>query len=119
MVIIMILSVRIFLLCCISVLFISIIVLLRHRKINLKYTLLWLLSAFILLIITIFPQIIYFLSELIGVQIPINLVFIFTGMFLILIILSLTVIVSKLNKKITELTQSIALLEKRVMDLEK
>ena len=115
----MVLSVRIFLLCCILVFFISILLLLRNRKLNLKYTLLWLLSAIVLLIVTIFPQIIYFLSDLIGVQTPINLVFIFTGMFSILIILSLTVIVSKLNKKITDLTQSIALLEKRVRDIEK
>ena len=111
-------SVRAFLLCCILVFFISIIILLRNRKIDLKYSLLWLLSAIVLIVATLFPQIIYFLSALIGIETPINLVLIFTGMFSVLIILSLTVIVSKLNKKITELVQSLALLEKRVRDME-
>jgi len=115
---IMVQSVRAFLLCCILVFFISIIILLRNRKIDLKYSLLWLLSAIVLIVATLFPQIIYFLSALIGIETPINLVLIFTGMFSVLIILSLTVIVSKLNKKITELVQSLALLEKRVRDME-
>lgn len=114
----MVLSLRIFLLFCILLFLISIIMLLKNKKINLKYSLLWLFSVTAMLLVTVFPEIVYFISKLVGIKEPVNLVFVFAGMFSILIILSLTVIVSQLNNKITQLTQSIALIDKRLMDLE-
>jgi hypothetical protein len=114
----MILSLKIFLLCCIFLFLSVIVMLLRNKKISLKYSLLWLFSAISMILITIFPQIIFFASQIIGIKEPVNLVFVFAGMFSILIILSLTVIVSKLNSKITQLAQNIALIEKRLIDIE-
>ena len=54
-----------------------------------------------------------------GIAAPVNTVFLFAGMFSLIIILSLTMIVSHLNNRIYRIVQTQAILEKRVRDLEK
>lgn len=91
---------------------------LKKEQVILKYALIWLFSFFIMLIVTIFPQILYWMSGLLGIVNPVNLVFVLSGLFALLIILSLTSIVSGLNAKQRQLVQQLALLEKRLSDLE-
>lgn len=88
------------------------------KELNLKYSLTWLLSGFILLIIAIFPQIVNRIGSFVGIISPVNTIFLFSGMFTILILLTLTFIVSRLNNRIYKLTQTIALIEKRVRECE-
>ena len=54
-----------------------------------------------------------------GIASPVNTVFVLEGLFVLFILLSLTSIVSGLNRKIYRLTQYEALLEGRVRELEK
>ena len=88
---------RISLLLAIFVYFIIIFNLLRKKKLNLKYTLVWLLSALVMLVIVIFPQLLYSLAQFVGVINPVNAVFLVVSAFMLVIILSLTAIVSSLN----------------------
>jgi hypothetical protein len=53
------------------------------RKLNLKYTLIWLAAALVMLIVAIFPQIIYFLCSLIGIETPAHAIFFFAIIFLL------------------------------------
>jgi hypothetical protein len=113
------LSLRIFFIAGI-VIFISIILLLlRKKNLNLKYTLLWLFSALVLLVVSIQPNIVYLISKIIGIEAPVNTVFVIGSIFTLLLILSLTVIVSHLNNRIRKLTQEIALLDYKLRDLVK
>ena len=98
--------------CCI------ILVMLRRKSLNLKYSMIWFFFSVILLLIAAFPQIVYWLARLAGVAAPSNIVFVLEAVFVLIVLLSLTMIVSKQNEKIVKLIQSIALLEKRVRDLE-
>ena len=113
------LNLRLFLVICILVYLGIIINLLRKKKLNLKYTLIWLFSGIIMLVVSIFPQIINFLSSVIGIVDVTNAVFILEGMFVLVILLSLTSIVSHFNDRNRELIQKVALLEKRVRELER
>ena len=88
------------------------------KKLNLKYTLVWLGAAVFMLIIAIFPQIITFVTRLVGIQVESNAVFFFAILFLFLIVLTLTAIVSHMNNRVYRLTQMQAILEKRVRELE-
>lgn len=88
------------------------------KKLNLKYTLIWLLAAAFMLVIAIFPSIITRLTHLLGIQVESNAVFFFAILFLFLIVLTLTAIVSHMNNRVYRLTQMQALLEKRVRELE-
>ena len=96
-----------------------IIHLLKKKKLELKYTLSWLISSFVLLIIIVFPSIMYWISNIIGIKTPINSALILGCMFIILILITITSIVSSLNKNLRMLIQEVALLEKRVRELEK
>ncbi|MGI5896953.1 MAG: DUF2304 domain-containing protein [Oscillospiraceae bacterium] len=95
-----------------------IVVLLKKQKLNLRYALTWLLMAFVMLLVAIFPQIITAISRLLGVASDVNTVFVLQGLFVLLILLSLTSIVSKQTNRIRKLAQTQALLEKRVRELE-
>lgn len=112
-------TLRLFLIISITVYLIIILHLLKKKKLNLRYTLLWLFSAFVMLLVTIFPQIIYTGAKLVGMVSPVNLVFVLEGIFVLFILLSLTSIVSYLTNKVYRIVQTISLLEKRIYDLEK
>ncbi len=93
--------------------------LLKRKSLNLKYTLLWLLSGFIMLVLAGFPETLNVFSKLVGVYEPTNALFAIIFFCIIIILMSLTAIVSKLNEKCKRLTQSMALLEKRLREAEK
>lgn len=96
---------------------ILIIHLLRKKKLELKYTLLWLIAAVVLLIVILCPNLVYFISDILGIQTPINSAIVLGCMFIILILITLTSIVSLLNRNLRVLTQEVALLQKKVKEL--
>lgn len=103
----------------IMVYFIFIILFLRKKALNLKYTILWILSGIIMLVVVIWPGVVQFFSDLFGIKTLSNTVFALALFFLIIIVMSLSSIVSKLNDKLKRSTQYVALLEQRVRQLEK
>lgn len=88
------------------------------NKLNLKYSLVWLAAGAGMFILAVFPDIVTLIGTLIGIATPVNTVFLFAGMFMIIIIFTLTIIVSHMNKRIYRIVQEQALLEKRVRELE-
>ncbi len=110
---------RIFLIISVIIFLTVIIHYLVKKKLNLKYSLTWLAAGIGMLILSIFPSIVEHVGRLVGINTPVNTVFLFAGMFMLLIIFTLTIIVSHLNMRIYRLTQTQALLEKRVRELEK
>ena len=91
---------------------------LMRKRLNLKYTLTWLFADFFMLIIAIFPKTIDWIGRLVGIEAPVNTVFLFSGMFSLFIIMTLTMIVSHANDRIYKIAQTQAILEKRIRDLE-
>ena len=89
-----------------------------RRKINVRYSILWLSAAGIMLILAVFPYIVTVLAGFMGIAVPVNLVFVLQGLFVLLIAIYLTSIVSWLTNRIHKLVQMQGLLEKRVRDLE-
>ena len=83
-------------------------------RLLLKYSLLWLSLALILLLSAAFPDGVIYLAHVFGFEMTANFIF-FIGLFcLMAIALSLTVIVSKQAKRISVLTQKLALVDYRV-----
>ena len=91
---------------------------LKKKRLNLRYTLTWLFATIALLVVDIFPQIITSVMKLVGIATPVNMVFVLEALFVLVILLSLTVIVSHLTERVYRLTQTAAILEKRVRELE-
>jgi len=81
----------------------------RQSKMKIEYTVFWILFSAILVIMGMFPQIFYFISEIIGVQAPINMVFLVIIFVLIVKLFFMTIHVSQLENKIDSLVQEIAI----------
>ena len=98
--------------------FVCLIHLLRKKKLDLRYTLLWLLMGFVMALILIFPGVFSYLIGLIGIVESVNGLFAVLIFALIIILVSITSIVSKLNRDLRRLTQNCAIYEKRIRELE-
>ena len=101
------------------ILLLIIFVLLKKGKMTVKYSLLWLGLAVVLVIFAICPYVVYVLRDLLDVEMPVNLVFMLMFCFVLVVLISLSMAVSQLAEKCKRLTQENALLEKRVRELEK
>lgn len=98
--------------------FVIILKLLKDKSLSLKYSLLWLLSGLAMGILVIFPELLLRIIVLFGIQSNMNGLFIFGIAFLGMILMSITSIVSRQNKRIRTLIQESAILEKRIRELE-
>ena len=92
--------------------------LLKKQSLSLKYTLLWLFSGAVMLVFVLFPGLLTWFSTLVGIGVPTNALFAVISFCLIMLLISITSIVSKQTDRIKSLTQTLAMLEKRVRELE-
>ncbi len=93
--------------------------LLKKKRLNIRYSLLWLAGALVMLLFACFPYLVKVLRYYTGVEVVSNLVFLMVIVFMMFILLSLTAAVSGQAEKLKRLTQVNALLEKRLRELEK
>lgn len=102
----------------ILVYFCILIYLIKIKSLNLKYTLLWIISGILMLIVAIFPKIMITITSFLGIIDTTNGLFALMLFFVLIILMSITAIVSKMKEKNKQLIQQCALLEKRVRELE-
>lgn len=111
-------TLRLFLLLALALYFAVLVYFLRRRTLDLKYTLLWLLCGVLMLLQTLFPQLLPWLSALVGIYDPTNALFALLFFCMLMLLMSLTAIASKQTEQTKRLAQSVALLEQRVRALE-
>lgn len=111
-------TLRVFMLIAIAIYFALLVMLLKKKSLSLKYTILWLFAGLLMLILAIWPGILGWFAAVVGIELPVNALFAIMFFCMIIILVSMTSIVSKLNAKVTELAQQQAILEKRVRELE-
>ena len=109
---------RISLIVAIVLYFVFLFTLLKRNSLALKYTLLWLLTGIVMLFVVIFPGIIETPLRAIGIVEWTNGIFALILLFLIIICITITSIVSKMNDHNRKLTQRCAIYEKRIRELE-
>lgn len=83
---------------------------LRTRRIREKYAAIWLLLTLAVVILGVFPELAFWLSRLLGVQTPVNLVFSIGLVVLAAVCLQLSTEVSNLEEETRTLAEEIALL---------
>lgn len=108
----MVFRLRMILLVVVVLLLLWIIQQIKSRKLELRYTLSWLMLIVVMLLMVLFPNLLYWASDTMGIQSPVNALFLCGFAFSLSIIYTLTVAVSKQSEEIKKLTQKIALLEK-------
>lgn len=81
----------------------------RNSKVRLEDSISWFLVSGLILLVSIFPQIFYALSKVVGTYSPSNFVFLFFIFILLIQVFSLTMRVSQADTKIKELSQRLAI----------
>jgi hypothetical protein len=94
-----------------------IIELVRRRKLREEYSWLWLLTVSTILLLTVWFDLLKWITSLIGAMIPSSTIFMLAFLFLIFISLHFSVVISKLTNRNIELAQRYALLELELNDL--
>ncbi len=88
--------------------------LVRRGRLKEKYSLLWLLSGGILLVFSSSRDILEYVSHLLGIFYPPSLLFLVAFLFLLLITLHFSVVISGLSEKNKQLAQEVALLRQQI-----
>ena len=99
--------------------FIIIILSVVRRRLNIRYSIVWILWALLSLIMAVFPETFYSLSHLLGIQMPVNTVFLIMTALLYALTFYVYIMISKHNEEIIKLTYEVASLKKEVEELKK
>lgn len=91
----------------------------RKKRLELKYSLLWFVLGMGVLILGCFPSITARLAKIFGIGQPINLLFFAGFCFSLMIIFSLTVAISKMSIQVKRLIQELGLLRKELEEMKK
>ena len=96
----------------ISLLFTGVIIhYVRKEVMDLKYTLVWILSGLIILILAFVPESITIFSHFVGIALPVNALFLMGLLFSLVIIFTMTVTISKISLRVTRLAQEVAIIK--------
>lgn len=88
-----------------------ILYLVKKKKISIKYSLVWLLPCIVLIIFTLVPGLMIFVSKTLGFQTASNMILTLLICFLMVITIALTVIVTNQKDKIRLLIQEVSILK--------
>lgn len=111
-------SLRILIIAVICIYFVFIYHLLKKKRFELRYSLLWIFSGIIMLILSVFPGIVEWIASICGIEVASNGLFAGCIFLIIILLVAMTTAISKFAIQIKTLTQQIGLLEKRIRDLE-
>ena len=96
--------------------FIFVIDLLRRGVLREKYAVLWLFFSGAALLLAIFPAILVWLTGVLGVAEPVNLLFFVTIVLLVLVSVQLSYELSRHEARIRRLAEEVALIEEQLRD---
>lgn len=91
----------------------------NKRKLQLRYTLTWIIASIMFIIMAIFPGIIDFVADVLHIIEPVNALFLIMIFLLMLIIFSLTKAVSSYSNKVKDLTQELGMLKNFIEEYKK
>ena len=92
--------------------------LIRKNKLDLKYSLSWLIVGVFVFVLALMPKTIDTISGFLGIADPMNMVFFLGFIFILIIVLALTVALSIASNSVKRLNQKIGMLDKRIRELE-
>lgn len=92
--------------------------LIRRRRLKEEYSLLWLLSGVVILAFSIFPNLLGIISRVMGMY-YLTALFVISFLFLLLIVLHFSTVLSQLSERNKELTQELSILDFRFKELDK
>jgi hypothetical protein len=97
-----------------AVLLVLILELIRSRRLQERYALLWLLTAVAILVLALWRGALAQLADLVGIAYPPSALFVLFSFFILALLLHYSTVISKLASQNATLAQRLALLEDRL-----
>ena len=88
----------------------------RQSKLQIEYAIFWILFAGVLIVLSLFPWLVTLFTRLIGMQLPVNFIFMVFSFVLMVKMFLMTIELSTLENKVKDLTQELALAQKERLD---
>jgi hypothetical protein len=89
--------------------------LVRRRRLQERYSMLWIATALVLFVLAIWRSALQEISDAVGIRYPPTTLFIAAGGFFLLMLLHYATVLSRLTDQNTRLAQQLALLEERLL----
>src|SRR5207244_9360127 len=96
------------------VLLVLILELIRSRRLQERYALLWLLTGVVMLLLALWRGALAKLADLVGIAYPPSALFVLFSFFILALLLHYSTVISKLSAQNATLAQRLALLEERI-----
>jgi hypothetical protein len=91
-----------------ALLFVFVLELLRRRRLGEPYAILWLAASVVLLILSVFDDLLDSLADAVGIRTPANALFVVGFGFVLILLLSFSSVISRLSRENKLLAQEIA-----------
>jgi hypothetical protein len=88
--------------------------LIRSRRLQERYALLWLLTGIVILVLALWRGALSTLADTVGIHYPPSALFVIGSAFILVVLLHYSTVISELSERNTTLAQRLALLEKRL-----
>ena len=98
--------------------FLFILELVRRRRLREEYSWLWLLTVGAMIVLVVWFQLLLHITALVGAVTPITTLLLFAVLFLFVIVVHYSVIISRLTTQVKNLAQEVALVSTRMGGLE-
>jgi len=98
------------------VLLLVIFELIRRRRLQERYALLWILTGVVILVLALWRSLLGTLSDTVGIAYPPSALFVLAAFFILVVLLHYSTVISKLSDQNRILAQRVALLEREVDD---
>jgi hypothetical protein len=98
------------------VLLIVIFELIRRRRLQERYALLWIVTGTVILVLAVWRSLLGWLSGQVGIAYPPSALFVLAAFFILVVLLHYSTVISKLSDQNRVLAQRLALLERELRD---
>lgn len=97
--------------------FVLILELVRQRALREEYSLLWLGTASIMILVSVWRDLLHGLASFMGIAYPPNLLFLMASIFMALMLLYFSTVITRLTGENKEIAQEVALLRHEIENL--
>ena len=97
-----------------SILLVTVFELMRSRRLQERYALLWLLTGLVVLVLAVWRGLLGWAADVIGIAYPPSALFVLASFFILVVLLHYSTVISKLSEQNTILAQRLAMLEQKV-----
>ena len=98
------------------ILLLVVLELIRSRRLQERYALLWLLTGIVIFILAVSRGLLSWLSDLVGIAYPPSALFLVAAVFILVVLLHYSTVISELAERNLMLAQRIALLEQKLKE---